>query len=90
MDLGPPASYVLLEEGTGVFSAEGEEIGWVAQVLASQEEDIFDGLVVRTGHGPGRRRFVEAAQVEEVFERGVVLKLDAAACATLPEHDRRG
>jgi hypothetical protein len=33
---------------------------------------------------PGGDRFVEASQVEEIFERGVVLTLDAAAAEALP------
>ncbi len=38
------------------------------------------------GHGllGGHHRFVGADQVDELFERGVVLKLDAAAAEGLP------
>jgi hypothetical protein len=34
---------------------------------------------------PGGHRFVDAPQVEEVFERGVVLKVEVAAAESLPE-----
>jgi uncharacterized protein YrrD len=84
-DLGNPASYEVLEEGTPVFSCDGQEIGKVTHVLAAVEEDIFDGVVIDTRLGPGGHRFVDAPEVEEIFERGVLLKLDAKACESLHE-----
>ena len=80
-DLGDPSSYLTLEAGAPVYSCDGEEIGTVEQVLADDGEDIFDGLVVS---GPDSPRYVAGEQVEEIFERGVLLKLDAAAAAELP------
>ena len=47
-DLGAPISYLALEEGTAVFAADGDEVGHVAHVLAVEEEDIFDGIVIST------------------------------------------
>jgi hypothetical protein len=35
--------------------------------------------------GPGGHRFADAAQVEAIYERGVVLRLDAEAARRLPE-----
>ena len=80
-DLGAPTSYLTLEAGAPVFTCDGEQIGQVEQVLADEGEDIFDGLVVS---GPDRPRYVAGEQVEEIFERGVLLKLDAAAVGELP------
>ena len=34
---------------------------------------------------PGGQRFVDAEQIEEIFERGVLLKLDRAEAERLPE-----
>jgi uncharacterized protein YrrD len=84
-DLGAPASYLTLEEGVVVFSCDGRELGRVEHVLADEGTDIFDGIVVDRSVLPGGHRFVEADQVEEIFERGVLLKLDAAAAESLPE-----
>jgi hypothetical protein len=83
VDLGKPISYLVLEEGTKVHSADGDELGRVTHVLAAEEEDIFDGIVFESPSGG--HRFADAAQVEELYERGVVLRLDSAASATLPE-----
>jgi len=83
-DLGDPASYEVLEDGTPVFSCDGEQEGRVTHVLADNATDIFDGVVIDARRGPGGHRFVDSEQVEEIFERGVLLKLDAAACEKLP------
>lgn len=86
-DLGSPTSYLLLQNGTSVYSSDGERIGEVAEIRADERNDIFDGLVVGHGLLPGHRSFVAADQVEELYERGVVLKLDAAAADGLPPAD---
>jgi uncharacterized protein YrrD len=82
-DLGAPVSYLALEEGTAVLSADGEELGNVAHVLADEENDIFDGIVI--SHGLGRHTFADAEQVGEIHERGVMLTLTAAEAEALPE-----
>jgi hypothetical protein len=84
-DLGAPTSYLLLSTGASVFASDRERVGEVEEVRADEASDIFGGLVVRHGLLPGHRRFVGADQVEELYERGVVLKLDAAAFEALPE-----
>lgn len=84
-DLGAPISYLALDEGVPVYSSDGRELGKVEHVLAEPEEDIFDGFVIDTSVLPGGHRFVDAPEVAEVHERGVVLTLDAAAAEQLPE-----
>jgi hypothetical protein len=79
---GEPCSYLTLEEGTKVLSADGQEVGTVEHVLADEEEDIFDGLVIASA---GHHLFAEAALVDEMRARAVSLKLDAAGCQELPE-----
>ncbi len=85
VDLGYPVAYEVLAEGTPVYSSDEEQIGTVAHVLAAEHEDIFDGIVIgehRFGH---EHRFADAEDVQAIFERGVVLKLDLAACEQLPK-----
>ncbi len=84
-DLGAPSSYLALAAGLPVYSSDGKEVGRVQHLLADPEEDIFDGFVIDTSVLPGGHRFVDAPQVEEIFERGVVLKIDAAAAGELPQ-----
>lgn len=84
-DLGDPTSYLELADGTPVFSSDGDDIGEVEHVLADEDADIFDGLVIDTRIGPGGHRFADATQVEGLYTDGVVLALTAAECEALPE-----
>jgi uncharacterized protein YrrD len=85
MDLGAPASYLTLTDGTAVLSSDGERIGTVEHVLADANADVFDGLVIDVRTGPGGHRFVDAVQVADIHEHGVVLAIDAKAVEALPE-----
>jgi hypothetical protein len=82
MDEGLPIAYQVLDSGVSVFSSEGEVVGTVDHVVAAPAEDIFHGIVMR---GPGGRRFIPADQVASLHERGVDLRIDAAAVTELPE-----
>jgi hypothetical protein len=84
-DLGTPASFLTLPTGVPVYSSDGEELGRVEHVLSVPNIDIFDGIVLDTSVLPGGHRFVDAPEVAEIYERGVVLKIDAAAAKNLPE-----
>jgi hypothetical protein len=84
-DLGAPSSYLALQPGTAVYTSDGEKIGEVEHVLAVPDDDIFDGVVLDTSALPGGHRFVDAPEVDEIYERGVVLSIDAAAAEKLPE-----
>ena len=87
-DLGDPSSYRALAEGTPVYSSDGEKVGEVEHVLADMDIDIFDGLVIDQSLLPGGHRFADATQVEEIYERGVVLTVDASAAESLPEPEK--
>jgi hypothetical protein len=84
-DLGQPSSYLNLGRGAECYSCDGEKVGKVEHVLAVPEEDIFDGIVLDTSVLPGGHRFVDAEQVEEIFDRGVLLKIDRRVAEDLPE-----
>jgi hypothetical protein len=84
-DLGAPTSYLMLEPGAAVYSSDGEPLGEVEHVLADPDVDVFDGFVIDTSLLPGGRRFVDATQVDAVYEQGVVLTLDGLAAEDLPE-----
>lgn len=85
MDLGQPVSYMVLAQGTPVYSSDGDAIGTVAHVLADEAEDVFDGIVIGEHIFGSEHRFADADDVQDIHEHGVVLKLDRAACAELPK-----
>jgi uncharacterized protein YrrD len=84
-DLGEPSSYLSLGKGAECYSCDGEKVGKVEHVLAVPDDDIFDGIVLDTSVLPGGRRFVDSEQVEEIFDRGVLLKIDRKVAEDLPE-----
>jgi hypothetical protein len=83
-DLGERSSYLTVSKGVPVYSSDGEKLGRVVRVLSAPNIDMFDGVVFDTTAGPGGHRFVDAPEVGEIFEGGIVLKIDAAAAADLP------
>jgi uncharacterized protein YrrD len=74
-----------LQPGVPVYSSDGEQLGEVEHVLAEPEKDIFDGIIIDRSVLPGGQRFVDAPEVSEIHERGVVLSLDRSAAERLPE-----
>jgi uncharacterized protein YrrD len=85
VDLGQPCAYAALTPGTPVYSADGERIGKVAHVLAVEDEDVFDGIVIGEHIFGEEHRFADADEVERIYEHGVVLKLGRSECADLPK-----
>jgi hypothetical protein len=80
-DCGSPIAYLVLQPGTAVYASGRERIGTVERVLFVQEEDVFDGIVVQTDGGP---RFVDADQVDGIFERCVITTLSVEQARALP------
>jgi len=84
-DYGQPRSYLDAGAGIDVISSDGERVGALEHVLADEQADIFDGIVIDTSAGPGGHRFVDAPEVQEFFERAVVLRVPAAGVGDLHE-----
>src|SRR4051794_20692515 len=81
-DKGAPIAYMVLAEHTPVYTSDGVRLGKVKRVLADTEADIFDGLIVDTRDGD---RFVDAPNVDEIYERAVVLSLSSDDSQHMPE-----
>lgn len=82
-DLGAPSSYLAVKPGIPVYSSDGARLGRVVRCLSAPNLDMFDGIIFDTTAGPGGHRFVDAPEVETIYERGVVLKIDAGEAAEL-------
>lgn len=77
-DLGRPVSYLALPPGADVFDAAGEHVGKVGRVVAADDLDIFEGVVVDAQAAPGGQCFARAEQIESMFERGLVLNVSVS------------
>jgi hypothetical protein len=85
-DLGAKVSYLVAKRGIPVFSSDEVNLGTVVKVLDAPEADLFDGIVFdTTPRRPGGHKFVDAPEVEGIYERGVILNIDAAEAAKLAE-----
>lgn len=78
-----PLAWKAILENTPVHSANGEEIGTVAEVLGSEATDIFHGLVVHTGL-LGKDIMVPAAEVRSITNVHIETDLTAEAIRDLP------
>jgi uncharacterized protein YrrD len=92
-DYGQPTSYLALDQGTPVYSSDGDEIGTVDHVLEDDREDIFEGIVV-AHHSDNHRRllghdhshcYIDADQIDSMYDRGVLLKVSTPECVDLPK-----
>ncbi len=80
-DADDPVSWLQIEPGWNVLTAEGQAFGIVAQVAGTKEDDIFDGIAVQSPESPARLRPGE--QVSAVYPGRVLLKITAAKAAEL-------
>lgn len=78
---GSPISYEALAVGTPVISSTGTQFGTVEHVLQVPEEDLFDGIAVKTNHG---LRFVDRDQIDEITTTAVYCALTDQEAAALP------
>lgn len=85
-DDGHAIAYHALKRGTAVRSSDGIVVGKVRRVSIAVRENIFDGLDVDTDDG---LRFVDAPEVERIYERAVDLRITADEVASLPRPDSR-
>lgn len=82
MERGEPISYQVLEKGTPVETADGQPFGQVKRVLSVPVKDVFDGVVVKTQNGD---RFVDADEIDRLYENLMLLNISAEAAALLPK-----
>lgn len=84
MSLADPVSWLLIEKGWTVLSADGQEVGRVFEVTGDKREDIFDGLAFRP-HLMRQARYVPAEQVGEITPGVVRLGLSMAEVEQLDD-----
>lgn len=77
-----PIAYSALPSGVPLLDTAGNEFGAVDRVLEIPDEDLFDGIVVRTAAGI---RFVDADQVVEITTRYVRCSITPSEAEQLPE-----
>jgi hypothetical protein len=80
-----PISWRAVPADVPVRSADGAEVGKLYDIMASSEEDIFHGIVVRLAKQK-RDVFVSVDNVTRLTASHVDVNLTAAEVRRLPEH----
>lgn len=80
-----PIAWRAVTEGTPVRSADGETAGSLADLLASDQEDIFHGIIVELA-SDHRLVFVPADDVTLMTPSYLEVAFTADELANLPEH----
>jgi hypothetical protein len=86
---GDPVSWLMIEHGWKVATADDNEIGTVEEIVGDSSHDIFDGLTVRTGL-MGKPKYVPAEQVERITEGRVTLRLSGDQAKHLGDYETPG
>ena len=81
-----PIAWRAVPQDTPVRTSDGEEVGTVSDLLGSNQEDIFHGIVVHLGRF-GHHVFVPADQVSMLTPSNVTVSLTSAEIHALPIHD---
>jgi len=79
---GDPVSWLQIEQGWNVVTADGMSVGTVAQIEGDKNDDIFDGLAVACGTRK-EIRYVPGETVGPIFVGEVTLKIASAELGTL-------
>ena len=85
-DSDQPIAWRGVTPDTPVRTSEGEEVGTLSDMLGSDQEDIFHGIVVHLGR-LGHHVFVPADQVSLMTHTHVDVALTSAEIHALPKHD---
>jgi len=82
---GQPLSWKAILEETPVYSSGGDRVGAVHEVLGSDQQDIFHGIVVRHGLINGDV-MIPADQVRQITDRRIDVSLGTERIRALSPH----
>ena len=85
IDPEQPIAWLAVRPETPVRSADAQPVGHLAELLASEQADIFHGIVVHLDDG-GRNVFVPADDVTLMTPSHLDVAYTAEQLAGLPEH----
>jgi sporulation protein YlmC with PRC-barrel domain len=84
--MADPVSWLVVEAGWDVVTADGERVGEVREIVGDTGKDIFNGLVVSPGLLKAAR-YVPAEVVGSIVEGTVELTIDERAFHVLDAHE---
>jgi uncharacterized protein YrrD len=73
-----PIAWLALEEGTPIFTSDGEQVGKVVDIVADPAQDIFSGVSFRRAL-LDKALFVPADRIDSLTSEAVRLTIPEAA-----------
>ena len=80
--MADPVSWLQIEKGWRVTTADGANLGTVFEITGDENADIFDGLAIRSKRFASTQ-YVPAEQVGEIVPGEVRLTIGSAEAETL-------
>lgn len=85
IDPEQPIAWRVVQQDTPIRTTDGKTVGTLFEMLDSDAQDIFHGIVVLLD-GPGHHVFVPAAQVTLLTLSHIDVALSSEEIHALPEH----
>jgi len=80
-----PIAWKAIRADTKVFSSDDEEIGPVHEVLGSEAEDIFHGIVVRSAHA-SHEVMIPASHIPRITNQRIESDMSVSEVRSLPPY----
>lgn len=81
-----PVSWKVVERGWKVVGSDGEEVGFVDEIVGDSIADIFSGVALSEGL-LRKRRLIPSEHVAEITDGVVTLDVPAAQAERFDEYD---
>lgn len=81
-----PVSWRAIGKDAPVYAAGGELVGYVDELMGSDEEDVFHGIVVRLAAEGTRKVAIASDDVTSITRHGLACSWTPAQIALRPQH----
>jgi uncharacterized protein YrrD len=81
-----PVSWKVVERGWRIVGSDGEEVGYVDEIVGDSNADIFSGIAMSEGLFKGRR-LIPSERVAGIVEGTVTLDIPAAQAEHLEQFE---
>ena len=81
-----PVSWKVVERGWRIVGSDGEEAGYVDEIVGDSNADIFSGIAMSEGLFKGRR-LIPSEHIAEIVDGVVKLDIPAAQAEHLDEYE---
>lgn len=89
-EMNIPKDHVVLEEGTKVFSSDGEQVGNIDQLRVDTELECISHMIISRGMIFSEKKMIPTTWITRVGDEEVHLSVDADFLEQLPDYETVG